>query len=302
MTPASMDRASTDGLTVRAMTAADAALAVAWAATEGWNPGHRDADLFRAVDPEGFLVGVVDDTPVACISVVNYDAQTAFLGFYICRPEHRGKGYGWTTWQAGIAHAGDRRIGLDGVVDQQDNYRKSGFRFAHRTIRHSGTVAVPADWQPPEPLVRLGGPGPDAAPLDDSTLAQIASLDSATFPADRSAFLRGWITASGHVALGLVRDGALAGVGVLRPCREGSKIGPLIAPDASAAEALLLGLARSAGTGPVVLDTPEPNAAAVDLARRHGLQPVFETARMWTGPVPPPDLDRLFGVMSFELG
>jgi hypothetical protein len=29
---------------------------------------------------------------------------------------------------------------------------------------------------------------------------------------------------------------------------------------------------------------------------------VFETARMYTGPIPPLRLDRVFGVTTFELG
>ena len=256
------------------------------------NPGLSDAALFRAVDPSGFLLGLLGGEPVTCISVVNHDAATAFLGFYVCRPGHRGKGLGWRTWQAGIAHAGPRRIGLDGVVDQQANYAKSGFTLVWRNIRHAGRFTVPADWAPSEPIV----------PLPTGAAAAAARLDVATFPADRRAFLKDWFAAPGHVGLGLSRGGALAGFGVIRPCREGFKIGPLIAPDAAAAETLYLALARHADGATVVLDTPEPNAEAVALAMRHGLAPVFETARMWTGDPPDADVARLYGVMTFELG
>jgi hypothetical protein len=89
---------------------------------------------------------------------------------------------------------------------------------------------------------------------------------------------------------------------VVRPARHGWKIGPLVAEDAAAAEAVYGALGAVAGEGDIVLDVPEPNAAAVVLARRHGLAPVFETARMYTGPVRPIELERLYGVTSFELG
>jgi len=38
------------------------------------------------------------------------------------------------------------------------------------------------------------------------------------------------------------------------------------------------------------------------LARGLGLTPVFETARMYTGAIPPLRLERVFGVTTFELG
>src|SRR3546814_9674339 len=79
-----------------------------------------------------------DGEPVASISVVNYGPGFGFLGFYICRPDRRGRGIGYRLWQAGMARHGDRVVGLDGVVEQQDNYRKSGFELAYRNIRHSG--------------------------------------------------------------------------------------------------------------------------------------------------------------------
>ena len=41
---------------------------------------------------------------------------------------------------------------------------------------------------------------------------------------------------------------------------------------------------------------------AVALAGDHGLSPVFETARMYTGPIRPLRLERVFGVTTFELG
>src|SRR5262245_46287487 len=115
---------------MRVMSADEITLALDWAAAEGWNPGLADAGPFAMPDPANFLIGALDDAPASMIAVTNYDARFAFLGFYIVRPDLRGRGLGWRTWRAGIAHAGARTIGLDGVVGQQDNYRKSGFVFA----------------------------------------------------------------------------------------------------------------------------------------------------------------------------
>jgi ribosomal protein S18 acetylase RimI-like enzyme len=277
-----------DDFRFRPMKPDEVALALDWAAAEGWNPGFADAACFGAVDPAGFLVGEHQGRPAATISVVNYDDTFAFLGFYIVRPDLRGRGFGLRLWQAGIAHAGARTIGLDGVVAQQGNYRKSGFALAYNNVRYGG---VPA------------GRGPAAAtvPLAEAPFDLIARDDAHVFPASRAVFLRSWMSAPGHVGRALMRDQRLVAWGVIRPCRRGRKIGPLVADDRAAAEtifAALIGEDRSE----VFLDVPQVNGEAVALARAVGLAPVFETARMYSGPIRPVAVERIFGVTTFELG
>src|SRR6478735_2002601 len=98
----------TSAPTIRSMTGDDLALALDWAAAEGWNPGLGDANAFRAEDPDGFLMAFVGEEPAAAISVVRYGEAFAFLGLYIAAPAFRGQGIGWRLWQAGLAHAGNR--------------------------------------------------------------------------------------------------------------------------------------------------------------------------------------------------
>ena len=99
----------------------------------------------------------------------------------------------------------------------------------------------------------------------------------------------------------MLRDGQLAAWGFIRPCSHGRKIGPLVADDRTAAEAVFSSLAGS-GEGALFLDAPQPNRHAVALAEAHGLAPVFETARMYTGAIRPVALQRVYGVTTFELG
>jgi hypothetical protein len=89
---------------------------------------------------------------------------------------------------------------------------------------------------------------------------------------------------------------------VIRPCRKGFKIGPLVADDRATAEAVLSALIAKVGGGEIFLDVPGVNLAAIALAQDFGLAPVFETARMYTGAIPPLRLERVFGITSFELG
>jgi hypothetical protein len=132
--------------------------------------------------------------------------------------------------------------------------------------------------------------------------ALVEADDATVFPAPRLAFLRAWIDSPGHVGRALMRDGHLAAWGVIRPCRTGFKVGPLVADDRAAAEAVLDTLVAGAGGGKVFLDVPGVNRDAVALAQNLGLSPVFETARMYTGAIRPVRLERVFGVTTFELG
>ncbi|NOJ44411.1 GNAT family N-acetyltransferase [Bradyrhizobium australiense] len=277
-------------LNIRTMRPDEISLAVNWAAAEGWNPGLADDACFASVDSEGFFIGEIDGAPVATVSCVNYDARFAFLGFYIVRADLRGRSFGLRIWNAAIAHAGSRVIGLDGVVAQQDNYRKSGFQLAYANVRYGGMVAASS--------------APQAGVIDlrEVPLADVQADDATVFPAPRPAFLRAWIAAPGHAGCAVVRDGRLAGWGVIRPCRKGFKIGPLVADDRATAEAVLSALLAKAGGGEIFLDVPGINREAVALAEDLGLAPVFETARMYTGAIPPLRLERVFGVTTFELG
>ncbi len=276
--------------TIRPMRPDEISLAVNWAAAEGWNPGLADDACFASVDPEGFFIAELDGLPAATVSCVNYGARFSFLGFYMVRADLRGRGYGLRIWDAAIAHAGPRVIGLDGVVAQQDNYRKSGFQLAYANVRYGGTVAAP------------DAPRADVIALSDVPMAAVEADDATVFPARRPAFLQAWIGAPGHVGCAVVRDGRPAGWGVIRPCKKGFKIGPLVADDRATAEAVLSALLAKVGGGEVFLDVPSINREATALAQDLGLAPEFETARMYTGAIPPLRLERVFGVTSFELG
>ena len=271
--------------------------AVEWAAAEGWNPGLLDAECFATVDPQGFMAGWIGERMVTSISVINYDPGFAFLGFYIVDAPYRGQGYGYRLWRHAIEHAGHRLVGLDGVPAEQDNYRRSGFEFAYRNIRYGGVPSLDLNIEDAADI--------DIAPIERLT-AEIAAFDRELFPTARDAFLQAWFTAPGHVSRAAVRAGKLVGYGVMRPCGNGHKIGPLFADDRQVAEALLAdlfaGSGNHQGSGEVFLDVPEPNLSAVAVAQSLGPAPVFETARMYAGPAPALDLGRIFGVTTFELG
>jgi GNAT superfamily N-acetyltransferase len=261
------------------------------AAAEGWNPGLHDATCFFDTDPLGFLVATLGDEPVGCISAVSYGHGFGFIGLYIVVPEFRGRGYGLALWKAAMERLRGHNIGLDGVVEQQENYRKSGFHLAYRNVRYEGAAAPGA--------------------REDTRLVHLTQVprrfidgyDLRCFPVPRTRFLDGWLSMPASEGIACVEGAALRGYGVIRACRRGYKIGPLFADGPDRAEAILsFLLSRPAAGAPVYLDVPEANGHAVAMAERHDMTRVFETARMYSGPDPAVDLPKTFGVTTFELG
>ncbi|UEC43847.1 MAG: GCN5-related N-acetyltransferase [Methanothrix sp.] len=280
-----------DGYTIRRMGRDEVELAVDWAAEEGWNPGLHDAECFFSADPEGFFVGLLDDEPVGCISAVSYGEAFGFLGLYIVKREYRGRGFGMRLWQKGMNHLRGRNVGLDGVVEEQEKYKKSGFRLIHRSIRFQGTGT--GDDRSDPGVVELA-----ELPFED-----LLSYDRRHFPAQRGRFLKSWIAQESSSCFAFIGDGEIEGYGLLRRCRNGFKIGPLFAEEGRVAESLFSALAGRADRGaPIYLDVPEPNSSALSLAARHGMAETFETARMYTGGDPGLPLGKIFGLTTFELG
>ncbi|ASY62264.1 GCN5-related N-acetyltransferase [Sinorhizobium sojae CCBAU 05684] len=262
-----------------------------WAAREGWNPGLEDANAFWAADPQGYWVATEDDALAAAISVVRYGGEYAFLGLYIAEPAFRGRGIGFRLWRHAIESADGGTIGLDGVVAQQENYRKSGFSRAHANIRYGGTVNVT---EPP------GIDLVDAAPVH---AAALIDYDRRFNPARRDAFLHEWTKQlPTRRSVVLLRDGTIVGYGAIRACREGFKIGPLFADSETGADLIFRKLAAGVKGARVHLDLPEPNASARALCARYNMKPVFETARMYRGRTPDLPLARIYGITTFELG
>ncbi|WEJ58730.1 GNAT family N-acetyltransferase [Devosia sp. FJ2-5-3] len=267
--------------TIRNLGLAEIGTLLDWAAAEGWNPGLDDAVAFHAADPHGFFGAFVDGVMVAGISAVAYDDCFGFIGLYICHPDWRGKGHGRAVWDAGMAYLGSRTIGLDGVPEQQANYARMGFVGAYDTIRMSGVLGPVA-----------GAAGARGQP----GLTDIAALDRACFPARRDEFLRHWLVPP-HRSIFHADAGHMQAYAVLRPCRDGAKIGPLFAGTTPMAFELVSSL-----SGPVHIDVPAMHTDWLAALRQLGFTPGFSTRRMYRGSPPQMDLSRVFGVTTLELG
>lgn len=255
-----------------------------FASQEGWNPGLSDGSSFYNTDPNGFFIGKLDGEIVGCISAVAYNNDYGFLGFYIVIPKYRRMGYGGQLWQKAIEYLGNRAIGLDGVVAQQDNYTKSGFQIFYNNLRFSGSVK--------ESQVQ------ELIPISEIPFQTLVDYDTPIFGANRANFLKLWL--KNTIGFAKTMGKQLTGYGCIRPCKIGNKIGPLFANDYAIAKEIFLALVKN--NSEIYLDVPEINSEAMLLAQEFNLKEAFKTVRMYKGTPPKQELKKVFGVTSFELG
>lgn len=297
----------THALEIRPLTLEEMAIPIDWARQEGWNPGLQDAPPFWNTDPEGFLGGFLGDKLVAVISGVRYEGTEdpamrggfGFVGFYIVHPDYRGQPYAGRIGKAAVAHlSGMASIGIDGVLERQENYQAFGFEFAHKNARYQGQTPLPdhATSLAKDECIQ---------PAHLVDFEALCRFDAAHFPTTRKSFLKRWVEQSDHTALALTKgeQNAIIGYGVIRPCFEGYKIGPLFAKESAYAEALIGALCNGLPAGThVYLDPPASNADAIKLAKKLNMTLVFETARMYRGISPKLPINEIYGITSFELG
>jgi len=281
-------------LLIRNMRRDELDVLVEWAAGEGWNPGLSDADIFWSTDPDGFIAAEMHGVLIGGGSIISYGGRYGFMGFFIVHPDHRGQGLGNILWHERLKRLIGRLvdpavIGMDGVFEMQAWYAKGGFELAGRDLRFQG---------PGEPFAMQAG----VTTADMIPFGEIDAYDRAHFPAARSNFLRRWIAQPGAHTSVMRCDKRVSGFGVMRPCREGHKIGPLFADDAGTAEKLFRTLSAKVPGEPIFLDVPETNLAAVKMAREFEMKEVFGCAKMYFGPKPDLPEQEIFGVTTFELG
>ncbi|CAN0596594.1 unnamed protein product, partial [Ectocarpus sp. 12 AP-2014] len=216
-----------------------------------------DAAAFHGADPQGFFVKEIAGQPVAAISVVNHSTDFAFLGLYLCRPEYRGQGFGMEIWRAGLAHAGARCVGLDGVPEQQANYVRSGFTKSGRTIRFQGSL--------PKNSVEHVQP---AKPSDISALIKADALATGI---TRPAFSQHWFSNTDTRQTSLVFAGPrIVACATTRACVDGVKVGPLHAETAEQVLDLLCTAPRESADSAITVDVPESCSALVEVLEGQG--------------------------------
>jgi hypothetical protein len=169
-----------------------------------------------------------------------YPNQTGWVGFFIMNEAFRDKGLGrelWKEMELTFQNAGTTVIGLDGVEEQVETYKRRGFVDCARIplmMRESlGDKPIEVTWSH-EDAVELQ----DLRDIDGKLLAK---LDLAHTGLDRSAYWATDVLTSRMFASGyaIMTDGELTSMIYARRCEQGVRIGPLYAATYSQARQLL---------------------------------------------------------------
>jgi len=269
-------------------------LLLEWAETEGWNPGPYDADVYWATDPDGFYGYYSDDTLIAGGSIVSYNNEFGFMGLFIVNPENRSCGIGRRLWYQRRDKLLSRlnkgaTIGMDGVLAMQSFYEKGGFKIAFKDESHQLTGQ--------EFVVEK-----NISPIESCDIESIIAYDSKCFGVSRPQFMKSWLQLQGNKTIKYKRDGILKGFAIVRKAKAGYKVGPLFADNERIAEELLRACLSSVVGELLYINIPLNNPAAINLARKYNSTYVFECARMYLGKMPNMEIDKVFGITTFELG
>ncbi len=267
---------------------------VEWALQESWNPGPHDAEVFYRTDPNGYLGIFKDEELIGGGSIVSYNGEFGFMGFFIVKPEYRAKGIGRQLWierrNRLITRLNpDAAIGMDGVLNMQSFYQKGGFEISFRDERHERMgESFHVD-------TRIS-----AVTRDDYEV--LKAYDRRCFGFDRWNFMQLWLEIPDMRRFKFIDNNQMKGFALMRPCSIGYKICPLFAEDIETAEALYRACLDAAVDQHVYIDIPAINPFAVELTKRLNTTYVFECARMYHRRAPELPIHQIYGITSFELG
>src|ERR1035437_11094445 len=198
-----------------------------------WNQNEADWRMMLRLG-KGFGLSAADGSLVASIVVLPYGDEFAWMSMVLVSPEHRRLGYASRMLRRALAYLQSRGLAavLDATPAGHEVYLQEGLRDTWSFQRYSLGEARPVSgWQDVSGL--------KLRQLADGDWPQILALDLPAFGASREPLLRALAARLPEAALVAERGGKICGYLLGRDGREARQLGPLVAADLPAAQALL---------------------------------------------------------------
>ena len=223
---------ASDGVLLRPMTYQD--LPRAHALTEELRWPHRPADWEQAFAHAEGVVAERDGQVVAIALRWRWGERHATIGLVIVTPACQGRRVGLRIMSALLEGLDGRTVLLHATAEGRGLYERLGFVRTGELRQHQG-IAQPA------PLVALPT-GWRLRPAGLNEAASLQALDAAARGMPRDALVTDLLEAADACVV-LDQDNEPRGFAMLRRFGRGHAIGPVVAPDAEGAKALIAHLA-----------------------------------------------------------
>ncbi|ADX46864.1 GCN5-related N-acetyltransferase [Paracidovorax avenae ATCC 19860] len=222
-----------DGVLIRPMTEADLTQAHALSAELRWP--HRPSDWAQMFAHAQGLVAERDGQIVATAQRWLWGERHACIGLVIVTPACQGRRIGHRLMNALLEGMEDRTVLLHATAEGRGLYERLGFIRTGEIRQHQGTALS-------TPLIALE-PGWRLRPAGLNEAGALRRLDAEARGMPRDALVDD-LAATAEACVVLVdQDATPRGFAMLRRFGRGHAIGPVVAPDAQGAKALIAHLA-----------------------------------------------------------
>ncbi|HEY0955991.1 MAG TPA: GNAT family N-acetyltransferase [Roseateles sp.] len=238
---------------------------------------HRLADWQFAFQLGRGVVAERDGELVGTAMTWLWGDAHATLGLVIVDPRCQGRRVGLRMMQALLESLGDRSVLLYATAEGRGLYERLGFVRTGEVRQHQGPALS-------APLVALE-PGWRLRPADHSDAFKLLQLDAQSRGMPREALLTELMATADTVVLD--HEGQPRGFAMLRRFGRGLIIGPVVAPDAEGAKALIACLV-GLNAGKFVRIDVDFDSGLTEWLESLGLLRVGAGTEMIRGPVPEP--------------
>ena len=279
-------------LHLRTMTDADVPLGMALKQAAGWNQTIADWKRFLAITPGGCFVAELDGKGVGTVVTAIF-GPVAWVAMVLVDPITRGKGVGTALMSHALKFLDDRRVPtvrLDATPLGQPIYEKLGFKPEFQLHRLDGLLpkmAVVPGVKSRETSGEAKHPGASTgvSVLTNADVPGVLALDRALSATPREALIRRLIADNPTSAAVVRANDGVRGYALSRPGSNATFIGPVMASDDQAGNALLTWAAMKHAGERVFVDIPADNAPARAWAASMGLKVQRPLLRMSRGPL-----------------
>lgn len=217
-----------DGVALRAMTADDLAAAHALTAELRWP--HRPADWEQAFRHGEGLVAERDGQVIGTGLRWRWGPHHATIGLVVVSPACQGRRIGHRMMTALLDGLEHHTVLLHATADGRGLYERLGFVRIGEVRQHQGTAR-------PTPPIALDT-GWRLRPATEADLPTLRALDADVRGMPRNALIDE-LFRDAEATVVLDHDGHACGFAILRRFGRGHAIGPVVAPDAEGAKALI---------------------------------------------------------------